>query len=154
MKIRFLLISLMITLVFGLTNCKKEMDCCVIIDVDVQLHYQTQAGDNLINSANEFDESNLKIYYKNADEFEYAYDANLTHPNMHRLHEDENEHLILTVFPSNHYVDNWSTTLIELNENLTDTLVCEFEFKSNSTICKRTWLNGVEYSNRFIEIKK
>ncbi len=73
---------------------------------------------------------------------------------MHRIDEDENGNLILTVFPSNYYESNQSTTLIELNQNVVDTLVCEFELGSNREICKRAWLNGIEMVNRFIEIEK
>ena len=67
---------------------------------------------------------------------------------------DENGNLILTVYPSNYYDGNQSTTLIELNSEISDTLVCEFELTSNSTICKTAWLNGVEMKNRFIKVKK
>ena len=108
----------------------------------------------MINSDDDFNESNIKIYYKNEDEFEYIFKGNLDYPNMHYVNEDENGNLILTVFPSNYYEGNLSTTLIELNPNMVDTLVCEFELGSNREICKRAWINSIEMNNRYIEIKK
>ena len=139
----------------GFSSCARNSDnCCAIIDVDVQIHYQTQSGENLLNSSDEYDESKIKIYYKNGEDFEYIFKGNLDYPNMHYVHEDGNGSLILTIFPSNYYEGNQSTTLIELNENVTDTLVCEFELDSNREICKQAWFNGIEVNNRFIEVKK
>ncbi len=139
----------------GFSSCEKNSDdCCTIIDVDVRIHYQTQAGENLINSSAEFDESKIKIYYKNGNEFEYIFKGNLDYPNMHYVEEDSNGKMILSIFPSNYYEGNLSTTLIELNDNVTDTLVCEFELDGNKEICKQAWLNGIEMNNRFLEIKK
>lgn len=45
---------------------------------------------------------------------------------------------------------NQSTTLIELNPNIVDTLIGEFELESNREVCKRAWLNGLELTDRFI----
>lgn len=141
-------------IMIGMSGCGGNEDCCTIIDVDVRIHYQTQAGDNLINSVDDFKESNIKVYYMKGEEFEYVNSGNLDFPNMHRIDEDGNGNLILTVFPSNYYEDNQSTTLIELNPNVVDTLVGEFELGSNKEILKRAWLNGVEMTNRFIEVMK
>lgn len=128
--------------------------CCVIIDTNIQVLYKNDQGESLINSNDAFDESNIKIYYKDGEEFEYIYQGHLDHPNMYRLDENQNAEIVLTVFPSNYYQGNLSTTLIELNANTIDTLVCEFELEANREICTRAWLNGVEMENRFIEIEK
>ncbi len=138
----------------GSLGCDKKSDCCTIIDTNVGIHYVTPAGENLINSSEDFKASNIKIYYKNGSEFEYINKGNLDYPNMHRIDEDETGKSILIVYPSNYYEGNQSTTLIELNPNVIDTLLCEFELVSNREICKRAWLNGVEMANRFIEIEK
>lgn len=153
-KRNFLSITTILLLVLSLTNCNKTSDCCVTIDTQVQVHYQTQSGEDLINSKEEFNESNIRIYYKNGEEFEYIYQANLTYPKMYRLADDGNGNQVLTIFPSNFYEGEESTTLIELNENIVDTLRCEFELASNRQICKRAWLNGVEMEDRFITVKK
>ncbi|MFK7978948.1 MAG: hypothetical protein AB8G86_03110 [Saprospiraceae bacterium] len=153
-KLNVTLILIFGILILGISSCDNKTDCCTIIDVDVQILYKNQLGENLINSDANFSESNIKVYYKNGNEFEYIYDGNLDSPNMYRMDEDANQNLILTIFPSNYYVGDQSTTLIELNPNVVDTLVCEFELDNNREICKRAWLNGVEFDNRFIEIEK
>lgn len=144
----------LIALMLGTISCDKKPDCCTIIDVDVQILYKNDSGENLINSSTDYEESNIKVYYKNGNDFEYAYNGNLDSPNMHRLDEDGSGNLRLTVYPSNYYEGNQSTTLVELNPNVVDTLICEFELESNREVCKRAWLNGLELNNRFIEIEK
>lgn len=147
------------SILFGLfliviSSCNKKTDCCAIIDVDVQIHYKNALGESLINSVDDFNESNIKVYYKNGNEFEYIFQGNLDYPNMHRVGEDENGNVILTVFPSNFYEGNQSTTLIELNENVSDTLVCEFDLEGSREVCTGAWLNGIEMNNRYIEVEK
>jgi hypothetical protein len=80
-------------LIMGNTGCDKKTDCCTIIDTDVQILYRNELGKNLINSTTDFEESNIKVYYKDGNKFEYIYEGNLDSPNMHRIHEDENGNL-------------------------------------------------------------
>lgn len=141
-------------LLFGITSCNDTTNCCAIIDTNIQILYKNQLGENLINSHSDFEESNIKVYYKNGNEFQYMYNGNLDSPKMYRIHEDENSNSILTIYPSNFYDGIVSTTLIELNQNVVDTLVCEFELDSNREICTKAWLNGVEMDNRFMEVEK
>lgn len=148
------LIGVATFLAIVIVSCDKKTDCCTIIDTEVHILYKNNLGENLINSSANFDESNIKVYYKNGSGFKYVYNGNLDAPNMHSIEEDEKGNLILTVYPSNYYEGNQSTTLVELNENVVDTLVCEFELGSNKEICKKSWLNGIEMDNRFIEIVK
>ena len=141
-------------LLLGIISCEKKTNCCTIIDTNVQILYKNELGENLINSNSDFEESNIKVYNKNGNEFEYIFRGNLDSPNMYRIDEDENGNSVLTIYPSNYYEGNLSTTLVELNQNIVDTLICEFELDSNSEICKRAWLNGVEMNNRFLEVQK
>ncbi|MEZ4911242.1 MAG: hypothetical protein R2774_10315 [Saprospiraceae bacterium] len=153
-NIRFHLLGFVLLSILLFQSCKNEVDCCVIVDVDVQVHYKNGLGQNLINSSAEFQASNIKIFYKKGDTFEYVYNSNLDSPNMHRIDTDSDNNIILTVFPSNYYEGNFSTTLIRLNETVVDTLVCEFLIGNGKEICKKAWLNGVEMENRFIEVVK
>ena len=141
-------------LLMGLTSCDNESNCCTTIDVAVQIHYQTLAGENLINSDDDFPESKIKIYYKNGEEFKYINRGNLTYPKMYKIYKDSSDNLLLGIFPSNYYEDNFSTTLIKLNETSVDTLVCEFDLTNGNEVCIAAWLNGAEMTNRFIEVKK
>jgi len=120
--------------------------------VNVDILYKNESGESLINSTSELDESKIKVYYKNGDDFDYIYNGNLDAPNMLKVYEDANGRLVLTVYPSNFYEGNQSTTLVELGPTIVDTLVCEFELDDNIEICKNAWLNGVELDNRFIEV--
>lgn len=137
-----------------LHSCTNQSNCCTIVDINNRIHYQNSLGENLINSSSEFDESKIKIYYKNGDKYDYALNGQLDHPNMHFVYSDSNDNLILTIFPSRIYEGTNSTTLIELNENVVDTLFCEFNFDNNNIICTNSWLNGVSMDNRFIEVRK
>ncbi len=142
---------------FAIFSCSIDpnpQDCCTIIDTDVQIHYQTQTGDDLINSSQEFNQANIKIYYLVGGEFEYVYNNNLDNPGYFDVYKDQNDRQILRIFPSNNYDGDFSTTLIELNESVIDTLYCEFELTNSSEICKKVWLNGEEYDNRYLEIMK
>lgn len=140
--------------ILSFISCDNHENCCTIVDVDVSFHYIDKTGNNLINSNSEFDASKIKIYYKNKEKFEYINRGNLDNSKMYSLHEDETKNLILTVFPSDYYEGKQSTTLIELNPNVVDTLLCEFDLQSNRTVCKRAWLNGQEMQNRYIEVQK
>ena len=140
--------------VLSFISCDNNENCCTIVDVDVSFHYRDKMGNNLINRTLEFDASKIKIYYKNKDKFEYINRGNLDNSQMYTLHEDETKNLILTVYPSDFYEGNQSTTLIELNPNVVDTLRCEFDLQSNRTVCKRAWRNGLEIQNRYIEVEK
>jgi hypothetical protein len=147
----FIIVSALILI---LSDCTKKEDCCELIDNDADIHYVNKEGKNLINSSDDFAESNIKVYYKNGNNFEYIYRSNLDAPNMYRLYQDKNGNEILTVYASDFYEGNTSTTLIELNPYTKDTLVCEFDLSSGNTICKKAWLNGVEMQDRFITLVK
>lgn len=148
-------LKLVIPIIIGLYlfSCNKQKVCCDLIDIDVKIHYQDTSGNNLINTSASFNSSNIKIYFKNGDQYEYAFKSNLDNPNFFSV-VNINSKEILTVFPSNYYEQNRSTTLIELNSTITDTLICEFDLSKNNTILKQAWLNGIEIKNRYIEVKK
>jgi len=141
-------------LFLGISSCDNGSECCEIIDTAVSIHYKNDLGENLINSQTEFDESNIRIYYKNGDEFEYIYNSNLDAPNMFSLYEDGEGNLILKVFQSNFYDGTQSTTLIELNPNVVDTLVGQFDLSESREVCTSASINGIEMTDRFIEIVK
>ena len=142
-------------LVLFFASCKgDDNDCCVNIDTIITIHYTTADGNELLNSSDDYLAENIKIYYKNGDEFEYIYQGNLDRPNMHEVIENEDSTYTLIVHPSNYYEGNFSTTLIELNEMTKDTLVGEFSLEGSNQICTNAWYNGLEDSDRSFEIVK
>ena len=154
MNIKSITFLLFVVISLVVSSCDNQSDCCALIDVDTRIHYVNAAGENLINSLEEFRESNIKVYFKNGEDFEYVYNSNLDSPNMHRVDEDPDGNLVLTVYPSNYYEGNRSTTLIELNNGVVDTLVGEFELGDNREICTKAWLNGVPMTDRYIQIER
>lgn len=150
------LITIMFTiiLIFSFLGCEKQSNCCTTIERHVRILYQNELGENLINSTSEFNSSDIRVYYKNGNDYEYIFNANLDAPNMHKVDEDENGNLILTVFLSNFYEGTQSTTLVELNPMVIDTIVGEFELNTNLEICKTAWLNGIEMNDRFLIVEK
>lgn len=147
-------IATLITFILIAFGCNKESDCCFIIDTDVQILYKDNNGNNLINSVDQYNENKIRVYYKKGDEYEYVYKGDLDAPNMHKLYVDQDSNLVLTVYPSNNYEGNFSTTLIELNPNVVDTLLCEFDLSTNREVCINAWLNGIEMPNRILEVEK
>ncbi|MFZ1703956.1 MAG: hypothetical protein WAT79_06390 [Saprospiraceae bacterium] len=148
--VSFLLFGFLLSFTLG---CNQQNDCCINIDVAVSIHYQNQEGKNLINSSAEFDASNIKIYYKKEDEFVYEVKGNLGYPNFHTI-EDRDGATVLTVFASYYYEGNKSTTLIELNPNVKDTLVCAFDLSNHNEVITNAWLNGNPVNRQLIVIKK
>ncbi len=147
-------IALLLFVSLFFVKCGDNLDCCTIIDTQVRIHYVNPNGDNLFHTDGNFSEDQLKIYYKEGEEYKYVYNANLDAPNMHTFDTDGNGRLILTVFPSEIFEGNQSTTLIELNDDITDTLICAFDLSNDNVIWQKGWLNGKEIENRFMTVTK
>lgn len=145
---------LLLVLALVLFSCDKEepVNCCVNIDTQLMVHYMNALGENLIDSDDQYDRSQIKIYFKDGDDYRYAYNNLLDLANYHKV-LDVDDQLVIQLFPSDIYEGNYSTTLIEINENLVDTLVTEFEFV-NGVQAKRVWVNGEEASSRNIALSR
>lgn len=139
--------SFLIFLMVNLSACELKdccENCCTDIDTSVDIHYQTQTGENLINSSNEFDESNIKVYYKNGDNYDFMRNESLDASGFYKLDTFDTGEISMRILTSNIYEQNKSTTLIELNENVVDTLVGEYKLTGNSEVIQRVWINGIE----------
>ncbi len=147
------LIHLIIPLVITLACNQSGKDCCVSIETHVDILYVDSTGNSLIDGSPEYPAENIRIYYKNGEEYEYIFQGNLDQPNMHYVLESSG-HKILRIFASNYYEGNFSETLVELNEQTTDTLLCEFDLGTNYEICTKVWHNGTEMPGRYFEIVK
>ena len=134
-----------------LWSCNSN-DCCIIIDNNIQLHYKNEVGENLINSSPVFNESEIKIYYKNGMDYNFAFNSNLDNPNMYSVYLNHDGKLLLSVFLSNIYEGTQSTTVIEINESISDTVVAEFNLQNGQEIFSKLWFNGIESDDRLIEV--
>src|SRR5690554_1906404 len=92
-----------IILLGGVSSCIKTGDCCQVIETTVHLSYKNEKGENLINSKEEFNESNIKIYYKIENSYEEIYHGNLIHPRMFNTEMDQDSNLIMSIHTSNYY---------------------------------------------------
>ncbi|MEM9547344.1 MAG: hypothetical protein AAGA77_15300 [Bacteroidota bacterium] len=68
------------------------------------------------------------------------------------MEEKQDGRLILNVYPSYFYEENQLTTLIKLNDDITDTLICTFDLSNGNEILENGWLNGKELTGRFIQV--
>lgn len=143
-----------IFIIWFLSACTDPGECCPNIDTAVRIHYQDSTGKNLINSRSEFAESNIKLNYKNKSTFEYPYTYSLKKDKDYCFCKDDMDRLILNIFPLDYYNQNHATTLIELNPNVIDTLVCTFEHTTSGHLLTKAWLNGVEMEDRFLVVRK
>ncbi|MDF1694799.1 MAG: hypothetical protein P1U56_03170 [Saprospiraceae bacterium] len=130
----------------------SDNSCCTSIDVTVGIRYQNSDGEFVINNSDEYNESSIKLYYKNGDEFEYFYNGNLTYSKGYRIDTASDSSQVLTIFPSYYYEESQSTTVIELNENHIDTLRCEFDLSDNSEVVTSVWFNGVKQEGRIFTV--
>ncbi len=139
---------LSLVLLIFILSCDSEnsVDCCTNIDTELSIHYINEAGENLVNSTEEFDQANIRIYFKDGEIFKYAYNNRLDLPNYHQV-IDIDDQLVIRLFPSDLYEGEFSTTLIELTANLVDTIVTQFEF-TNGVQAKKVWVNGKEMDHR------
>lgn len=149
--IRSIFILAVVQAFFACSEKKKE--CCTTIETNIDIRFVDASGQDLFGSSPQYDEKDVRIYYKTGDEFEYVFEGNLDYPNMHFFYNAGSKR-VLRVFPSNHYKDSFSETLIELNENTRDTMKCEFDLGSNYEVCKKVWYNGREMEGRYFEIVK
>ncbi|MBL0237453.1 MAG: hypothetical protein IPQ02_12790 [Saprospiraceae bacterium] len=91
----------LILLLLVIVCCNKKSDCCTFIDVDLRIFYQDSSGHSLINSNPSFQASNIQIYFKNGDQFEYAFDSNLDYPNhfyVEKIQSKEIQSYFLRIF--------------------------------------------------------
>lgn len=139
-------------LILVFSSCRDAVDCCVIIDTDVSIHYVDAGGNDLVNSSPDFDENRFKVFFKKDDEFEEINRGRLDHPRMFSIYDDDKGRKIMQIFPSDYYEGNTSTTLIKLNSLVVDTLVCAFEIDDNSIICTSATLNGISMPQRFLTV--
>jgi len=139
---------ILLALGFILFSCDPEspIDCCTNVDTAIFIHYQNELGEDLIDSDENHGQDQIRIYFKEGNEFVYAYDNQLDSPNHYEV-IDMDDQLLLRLFPSDQYEGNFSTTLIELNETKIDTVLAEFEFV-NGVQCKKVWVNGIEMDGR------
>ncbi|WP_136468073.1 hypothetical protein [Flagellimonas onchidii] len=131
---------------FFFTNC-SENDCCTVIDLQVNLKYFNQEGEDLLNpdTTNHFSENRIKVYYLVNGEKKEIIRGNLDNPRMFSLSEphSERDYFILSLSLNDLSDEKIKTTYLELNENDTDTITHTLTQSSgNNKVIDKVWYNG------------
>jgi hypothetical protein len=139
-------------------TCKKDQQICCLYpkpDERIDIHYMDHNGFSLINSAAEFSDSNIIIFYKKDGFFVNAFDPNIDYPEKFVVFKNDGGETILRVNPSHFYFDGtFSETMIELNPKTRDILRCEFTLNDWGRTCKNVWFNGEKKDSTFFEVIK
>ena len=126
---------------FLFASCNKNEECCTIIDVGITLKYIDADGENILDTIDGINSSEIRLYYKNKDEWNYYYDANMDVSKGFFIFTMEGEKY-MKLFPSDRYYDEiYSETKISYSENDFDILKCEFYFNNSNIFCTKIWLN-------------
>lgn len=146
--------NLLLILLFALTlfSCQKEKPCCVTKDTVIVISYYDSNGNSLFNN-NSFDPNQIKLYYKNGNDYQYQYHHNLDFPKMYEV-IDQNGIPGIKLFPSEYFSNNKSTTLIELNSEVIDTIIGEFNLENGNVILNKVFYNGEEKIYRSFSVVK
>ena len=152
--------KIILLLIIGLSNfaCSDDNDCCLNIDIGIDIKYINTEGQNLFEIDNGYNESDITIYHKANGEWEEYYESNLDSPKGITVVEGENGKF-LSISPSTTLDNNnYSETKIQFSESDFDIIKTEIDKSNSSTILTKVWYNGVleweAYENRMIEIVK
>jgi hypothetical protein len=146
---------------FLFVSCHKNEECCTIIDVGITIKYIDADANNILDTTDGINASEIKLYYKNNDEWNYYFDGNMDFSKGFQVFTMEGEKY-LKLFPSDIYYDEiYSETKIAYSENDFDILKCEFYFNKSNIFCTKIWLNdslawdqNSNNADRMIEIIK
>ena len=152
--------KIILLLIIGLSNfaCSDDNDCCLNIDIGIDIKYINTEGQNLFEIDNGYNESDITIYHKANGEWEEYYESNLDSPKGITVVEGENGKF-LSISPSTTLDNNnYSETKIQFSESDFDIIKTEIDKSNSSTILTKVWYNGVleweAYEKRMIEIVK
>ena len=153
--------KILFTLIIGLSilACSDDNDCCVNVDIGIDIKYLNAQGENLFEIDNGYNESDITIYHKiNGDWNEYS-KGNLDSPKGIKVVNGENGKF-LSISPSTTLDENnYSETKIKFSESDFDIIKTEIDKSNSNTIVTKVWYNGnLEWeayeSERMFEIIK
>ena len=123
------------------TSCKHEEDM-VVISIALELSIIDEDGKDLLNpeNPNAIVEGDIKKSYLIDGEIEEVNNPLMDNPRGFRIFKHEHEYRIEFSLNDSES-EEYPITYMEWNENDMDTIKCEIEKKSNSTICTKVWFN-------------
>jgi len=132
----------MFFIIFFVINCKKEQGKGAIVEIGVEIVYKNNLGEYLLDPTipNHFSLNDMHVYnVQNGKKIERYYPM-LDNPRMLAIFKDTTSKPIKYGLDVACEVD---TTLLALNQNVTDTIVCSIDKSNGNTIVRKVWYNGV-----------
>ena len=120
-----------------------DNDCCVIVDIGIQIKYLNTEGQNLFEIDNGYNTSDINVYHKIDGEWIEYYKSNLDAPKGISVIDGENGK-ILSISPSTTLDENnYSETKIQFSESDVDIIKTEIDQSNSNTMVTRVWYNTV-----------
>lgn len=133
-------------IIFGiLISCNNtdDNDCCVNVDIGIDVTYLNAEGLNLFEIDNGYTEANITIYHKINGEWKLYYNGNLDAPKGITVVDGEHgKHL--SILPSTNIdQNNYSETKIQFSESDFDIIKTEIDQSNSNTTVTKVWYNTV-----------
>lgn len=135
-----MLITFVLIIPLIITNCKKEPSKSVVVTMHVDIAYQNKSGNDLLDSTiqNAFLTKNIHVYNVTKGIKKEVYYPTADYPHNFEIYKQDN----LTPFYLRLFLET-DTTLLELNQSITDTITCISERSNGNFLLKKLWYNGV-----------
>jgi len=145
-------VIIIVFLAIILNGCEKNKSDMTIVDIVMDISYINTNGTDLLDSLSEeaFDTDLIKIYHVTDETKTLFYQDHLTSQKGYFVYKEEGFHdkyFIKITAPNDE--DNGSeenpyetTTLIELDTNIIDTINCRVKKGDNSLVCKQIKYNS------------
>lgn len=126
--------------VIGLLGCTSN-DCCTVVDTQINLQYLDSNSTDWFLLHPEENPNNLRVYYLKNGRYELVDEVNQDHRYGYSV-ATGSASTRFTLFPSHYYTENTSTTVVELPQVFSDTLVGQFHLKDTQEKLEKLWVNG------------
>ena len=118
-------------------------DCCVIVDIGIQIKYVNTAGQNLFEIDNGYKASDITIYHKINGEWSEYYKSNLDAPKGISVIDGENGKMLFISPSTTLDENNYSETKIQFSESDFDIIKTEIDKSNSGTMVTKVWYNTV-----------
>lgn len=141
------------TIVFLINSCEKEKNDMTIVELTMDISYKDHNGVDLLDpiKENSFKKEQINLYHYIDGESKLFYQENLDYQKGFNIYKEEgiSDYYYLRITAPNDY-DNGlemnpyeAITLLELDENIIDTIKCKIEKGENSLVCKQIIYNDI-----------
>ncbi len=135
---------LYLIIILFLVNCKSDNENqSVDIDTGLSISIVNNEGIDLLNpnDSSSIKEKNIKLFYLINGEKEEFFDADLDSPKGFGIYKDVDSYKI-DIMPYIGNSNQITTTFIELEKGVLDTIKCKIEKTENRVLCSKVWFNS------------